>query len=336
MKLEADFDRLNSGEVNSKALSVEVESDLCDKQVRIGFVTPMGKIYISEQLNLVNGKGKYPLPEGLLDGKGVLLAQLLISEEDSFAMKSPVCEFPVYASVDDMSCPYVSDSTLKSLCMIFDMLDRKSDVGHRHDERYYTKNKTDELLLEKSDISHNHNTIYLTVDEIQGMIDDKPLPVHEHDALYYRKNATNSLLTQKSDIDHTHSGMLTTDDVSDTVVESGTSGNWTYRKWSSGVAECWSRRTLKFDSDNVANSGIMQADGDVLVVLYTDVDLPESLFVAVPTMTCSATWDFGVWAQCNADKKTSTRIRIFCSQDTKATILKTGISVSIQVQGKWK
>lgn len=25
----------------------------------------------------------------------------------------------------------------------------------------------------------------------------------------------------------------------DYIVEQGTSGNWTYRKWNSGIAECW-------------------------------------------------------------------------------------------------
>lgn len=30
----------------------------------------------------------------------------------------------------------------------------------------------------------------------------------------------------------------------DYVVDEGTSGNWTYRKWSDGTAECWSKQTL--------------------------------------------------------------------------------------------
>lgn len=31
--------------------------------------------------------------------------------------------------------------------------------------------------------------------------------------------------------------------VTDYVVEQGTSGNWRYRKWNSGVAECWAKIT---------------------------------------------------------------------------------------------
>ena len=31
--------------------------------------------------------------------------------------------------------------------------------------------------------------------------------------------------------------------VADYVISEGTSGNWTYRKWASGVAECWAKIT---------------------------------------------------------------------------------------------
>lgn len=31
--------------------------------------------------------------------------------------------------------------------------------------------------------------------------------------------------------------------INDYVVETGTSGIWTYRKWNSGIAECWGRWT---------------------------------------------------------------------------------------------
>lgn len=34
-----------------------------------------------------------------------------------------------------------------------------------------------------------------------------------------------------------------TGNLADYVVEQGTSGSWTYRKWNSGVAECWAKIT---------------------------------------------------------------------------------------------
>lgn len=37
----------------------------------------------------------------------------------------------------------------------------------------------------------------------------------------------------------------------DYIVEQGTSGNWTYRKWNSGVAECWGRTSISGLTTNV-------------------------------------------------------------------------------------
>lgn len=41
---------------------------------------------------------------------------------------------------------------------------------------------------------------------------------------------------------------LGNDSLTDYIVEQGTSGNWTYRKWNSGIAECWYYMTGTTDS----------------------------------------------------------------------------------------
>lgn len=41
----------------------------------------------------------------------------------------------------------------------------------------------------------------------------------------------------------------------DKVIEKGTSGNWTYRKWESGIAECWGLFTQTVEVTNVWDSG---------------------------------------------------------------------------------
>ena len=62
--------------------------------------------------------------------------------------------------------------------------------------------------------------------------------------------------------------------VADYIVEQGTSGIWTYRKWASGIAECWGRERVitPYGPDNTM----------ALVV----VDLPFA-FVPYPTINCS-------------------------------------------------
>ena len=40
----------------------------------------------------------------------------------------------------------------------------------------------------------------------------------------------------------------------DYIVEQGTKNNWTYRKWNSGIAECWMITTLGASSGNVSGT----------------------------------------------------------------------------------
>lgn len=205
MNIEADFERLQSGEINSRTLRVSLEDAYADCSARLGFITPMGKIYVSEQLELSSGEGTYLIPSGILDGRGRLLVQLLISRDDSFIMKSRVYEYPVFASVDDMSCPQISDSSLKSLALIFELIDNKSDIGHSHDTDYYTKSDTDSLLALKSDVLHSHTGVYLTSEEILSLVGDVTASAHDHDERYYTRSQTDGLLSEKSDTSHSHS-----------------------------------------------------------------------------------------------------------------------------------
>lgn len=149
MRLIPQFTRLHSGENISRRLDYTLSEALWDKTARLGFVTPMGRIFITDPLTVSEGKGHYLLPCSLLDGKGLLLCQLTVSGSDGFMAKSPVLELPVFASVDDTSCPTVSEEGLKSLAVIFDAVRDKADAVHSHNEAYYTKGETDAFLAEK-------------------------------------------------------------------------------------------------------------------------------------------------------------------------------------------
>ncbi|MBR3767934.1 MAG: hypothetical protein IKL10_06820 [Clostridia bacterium] len=232
MKITPEFIRLHSGESNSRILSVSIDKEHEGKKVKLGFITPMGKIYITDELKLSDNTCQYSIPHMLLDGKGMLLTQLIVYENEDFVIKSPIEEYPVFSSVDDMSAPTVSDESLKSLAMIFDILLEKSDVGHIHDDLYYTENEVNALLSCKSDTDHKHEGVYLTKEELEGLLPESEGTVfqHNHDNRYYTENEIDGLLSEKQD-------KLP---LTDYVVEQGISGNWTYRKWASGIAECWS------------------------------------------------------------------------------------------------
>ena len=65
----------------------------------------------------------------------------------------------------------------------------------------------------------------------------------------------------------------------DCIVEQGTSGSWTYRKWNSGVAECWGTVTGTL-APSEAESGITG-----LRVFSGSVAFPTGLFVDIPSVT---------------------------------------------------
>ena len=62
--------------------------------------------------------------------------------------------------------------------------------------------------------------------------------------------------------------------VVDYVVEQGTSGIWTYRKWNSGLAECWGEVT--------ANTAITDALGAMYMTVTDYFSWPNALFSEAP------------------------------------------------------
>lgn len=71
--------------------------------------------------------------------------------------------------------------------------------------------------------------------------------------------------------------------LADFVIQQGTSGIWTYRKWKSGIAECWGRKSV---STAIANNwGNIYTSGALTAL---NVSFPFT-FAAVPTITANLT-----------------------------------------------
>lgn len=71
--------------------------------------------------------------------------------------------------------------------------------------------------------------------------------------------------------------------LADFVIQQGTSGIWTYRKWKSGIAECWGRKSV---STAIANTwGNLYTSGSLSAL---NVSFPFT-FAAVPTITANLT-----------------------------------------------
>lgn len=71
--------------------------------------------------------------------------------------------------------------------------------------------------------------------------------------------------------------------LADFVIQQGTSGIWTYRRWKSGIAECWGRKSV---STAIANAwGNLYTSGSLSAL---NVSFPFT-FAAVPTITANLT-----------------------------------------------
>lgn len=78
----------------------------------------------------------------------------------------------------------------------------------------------------------------------------------------------------------------------DYVVEQGTSGIWTYRKWNSGVVECWGVHTFTGEVNTVK--------GNIYVGEREFIALPTNLFAEKPmvSITSEVEADEGIILAC--------------------------------------
>lgn len=111
----------------------------------------------------------------------------------------------------------------------------------------------------------------------------------------------------------------------DYIVDYGTSEFWTYRKWNSGVAECWGIWT-----------GTLSNYGTVLggYGYYTSVNFPTGLFSAIPIVTYSAAMEYNF-------ALTGTITPAITTSGCNVYLVSNGsgsrtVSFYIRVIGKWK
>ena len=114
----------------------------------------------------------------------------------------------------------------------------------------------------------------------------------------------------------------------DYIVEEGTSGIWTYRKWASGIAECWQTA-----NDAVAFNGSGQKFGSGFYKEYENWEYPSGLFMSAPTINATVTRSGGLcFIQVVSNNKTGMGWRIAnLSQDGSVTTY-----FNFYIKGFWK
>ena len=117
----------------------------------------------------------------------------------------------------------------------------------------------------------------------------------------------------------------------DIIIEKGTSGIWTYRKWKSGVAECWGKteRTLTIDQ----SWGSMYGTRTAQVV---SENFPSGLFVQTPNITVSAAATSGYSGFISSDKSASATSTGSYSIARPTTASSVKYDFSFYAKGRWK
>ena len=113
----------------------------------------------------------------------------------------------------------------------------------------------------------------------------------------------------------------------DFVVEQGTDGIWTYRKWNSGIAECWGNYTTSI-AVNIASPGYGGYRSDAI-----NIPTFPFTFTSVPSIMAMNITPGGAWVN-NVGKTTAGTYYFYLSAGSSYTA--SSRTIGFYVNGKWK
>ena len=115
----------------------------------------------------------------------------------------------------------------------------------------------------------------------------------------------------------------------DYIVEQGTSGTWTYRKWNSGLAECWANKNCG-DIAVTSAWGALFEGSNIGGIAY-----PSGLFVSQPIFFPSAqTTRYGICGIEIDGGNATTTPNLYLLRATAQTVQ--GVYLSMYANGRWK
>lgn len=140
--------------------------------------------------------------------------------------------------------------------------------------------------------------------------------------IHMNGNKVTGLPTPVDDTDAVPLGFL-----QDYIVEQGTSGIWTYRKWSSGIAECRGIEVRESVALTNAWGSLFESAGYV-------VDLPVDLFVETPLFSITLVGSRGVMLDVYSEGSKTQTPHISAVRPTSETV--EVLNTSIVAYGRWK
>ena len=112
--------------------------------------------------------------------------------------------------------------------------------------------------------------------------------------------------------------------VEDFIAEEGTDGIWTYRKWNSGIAECWGTTAYRSVTTTSAFGAVYY--GPTQTVTY-----PSGLFTVAPKATITILSGNGLWAGITSETTTAVTYYPYAPKNQSHTIAE-----QVMVIGRWK
>lgn len=113
--------------------------------------------------------------------------------------------------------------------------------------------------------------------------------------------------------------------INDYIVEQGTSGIWTYRKWNSGIAECWGH----YSTTETNYTSFSSFYG-----YYGYCYFPENFFIAPPNIQYAGKCGTGFTIAALGGRQDSKDFFVWYLLSTQSG--STSIDIDIQVKGRWK
>lgn len=115
----------------------------------------------------------------------------------------------------------------------------------------------------------------------------------------------------------------------DYIVEQGTSDIWSYRKWNSGLVECWTTTPVKFTFTNT------KAWGSVYESPLTYYSYPPNLFINDPNIIIQKAGGSGGWLEIGSGSSIERTPGIYIIYPVNKTSSMTSY-ISIYASAKWK
>lgn len=115
----------------------------------------------------------------------------------------------------------------------------------------------------------------------------------------------------------------------DEIVEEGTTDIWTYRKWKSGISECWGMHTFTLSIRNA------YGNGPVYYGQYTSL-FPSNLFISEPVVTVTRQGREGAGLIHISPYSVSATQASYFVANTSAVYPNAPLGVSFEVKGLWK